>query len=225
MAEFSLNEAFFNIPEIINYGADSLLMGLASQKSQAFDPFLVDQVRNFLFGAASGGNDLASVNIARGRDVGLGSLNQVRTDLGLTPYDSFTAINSDPTISNRLGRIYLSVDDVDLWLGGLAEKPYQNGAILGETFKTIVVDQFTRLRDGDRFFYLNDLDTLTLLEPNLEDTNLAELIARNSTITGMQSDAFSYTQRDIPESSTVFPLMGLGILFLIRNIAQGKREN
>ena len=41
------------------------------------------------------------------------------------------------------------VDDVDVWAGGLAEDP-RRGSHLGPLFHRIVVDQFTRLRDGDR---------------------------------------------------------------------------
>ena len=191
-------------------------MGLASQKSQAFDPFLVDEVRNFLFPAASGGNDLASVNIARGRDTGLNSLNAIRSSLGLSPYNSFTEINSDPTIVNRLSNVYASVDDIDLWIGGLAEKSYQVDALLGETFSTILDDQFTRLRDGDRFFYLNDLEALTLFDSNIETVTLSQLILRNSSVTGIQSEAFIYV--GVPESSSVVSLLSLGIFALVQRV-------
>lgn len=216
IALLALNESFFNTQEIIDNGVDSLLMGLASQTSQAFDPFLVDELRNFMFPAASGGNDLASVNIARGRDVGLGSLNYLRSHLGLTPYDSFTEINPDLLISERLSRIYLSVNDIDLWVGGLAENPYQSNVILGETFATIVADQFQRLRDGDRFFYLNHLDTLTFLEPQITNTTLADLVIRNSTIEDIQDNVFFYNTSTVPEPSTVIFLVGFGMIFFTR---------
>jgi len=51
-----------------------------------------------------------------------------------------------------LSNVYSSVDDIDLFVGGIAEKP-QTGAVLGPTFVCIVGDQFSRLRRGDRFFY------------------------------------------------------------------------
>ncbi len=215
--QISLADAFFNPQEISENGIDSLLMGLASQKSQEFDPFLVDSVRNFLFSAASGGNDLASVNIARGREVGLGSLNRVRLSLGLIPYTHFAEINADPLIINRLSAIYASVDDIDLWVGGLAEISFQTDALLGETFRVILLDQFMRLRDGDRFFYRNDLPDLTLLEPQIQATTLSQLIARNSNAQGIQNNAFIYT--GIPESSFLFSILMLGGLGLAKLIA------
>ena len=51
-----------------------------------------------------------------------------------------------------LQRIYRSVDDIDLFPGGIAETPLK-GAVLGHTFICIVGDQFTRLKMGDRYFY------------------------------------------------------------------------
>jgi len=51
-------------------GIEPLLRGLGSQECQRIDPFVVDGVRNFLFGdPGSGGFDLASLNIQRGRDM------------------------------------------------------------------------------------------------------------------------------------------------------------
>lgn len=46
---------------------------------------------------------------------------------------------------------YGGVDDMDLWVAGLAED-HVPGALVGETFHAILTDQFVRLRDGDRFW-------------------------------------------------------------------------
>ena len=50
---------------------------------------------------------------------------------------------------------YHSVEEVDLYVGGLLEFPERNVAI-GETFQCLFLDAFTRLKKGDRYFY--DLD-------------------------------------------------------------------
>ena len=55
-------------------------------------------------------------------------------------------------VVDRMRSIYRSVDDIDLFVAGIAEKPIP-GALLGHTFLCIVGDQFARLKKGDRFFY------------------------------------------------------------------------
>ena len=43
--------------------------------------------------------DLIAIDIQRERDLGIGSLNQTREALGLTPYTDFNQITSDPTVA------------------------------------------------------------------------------------------------------------------------------
>ncbi len=197
----SLGEAFLDPQEIIDDGADSLLRGLTSQVSQAVDNLLVDGVRNLLFSVGTdspptGGFDLAAVNLQRGRDVGIPSYNQARTELGLKPAGAFLStdsqqgITTDPEVAARFASIYNSIDDVDFWIGGISEDPV-NGGLVGELFSQILTSQFTRLRDGDRFFYLTELEDLLKLDPNLQETTLSQVISQN-TAAGyeMQRNAF-----------------------------------
>jgi len=44
------------------------------------------------------------------------------------------------------------VDNIDVFVGGMLETT-PNGP--GELFKTILIDQMTTLRDGDRFWFEN----------------------------------------------------------------------
>jgi hypothetical protein len=181
----SLKDAFFN-PRLIHKGGgiSSILRGLATQMAQEVDIKVVDGIRNFLFGQpGEGGFDLASLNIQRGRDHGIPDYNTVRKAYGLKRIRSFQDITSDFDIQHQLASLYESVDDVDLWVGGLAEDHVPD-AMVGETFHAILSDQFVRLRDGDRFWYQNDpfFTSNPWLIEELEDTRLSDIIRRNSMI-------------------------------------------
>ena len=176
-----LKDAFFAGSRLIDEGGiEPILRGLAAQTSQQVDPFVIDALRNFLFGPpGAGGFDLPALNIQRGRDHGLPSYNDVRRELGLRPVRSFREISHNPEIRERLQNAYDSVDDIDLWVGGLSEDPYRGGQ-LGELFNKIIVDQFVALRDGDRFWYERVFSGPELAA--LKRTKLADIIKRNTEI-------------------------------------------
>lgn len=184
----SLQDAFFSPDEIVEHGIDSLLRGAATQLAQEVDTQVVDDVRNFLFGPpGSGGLDLVSLNIQRGRDHGLADYNQTRVSLGLEAVTSFDQITSNPELVLALQATYGSVDDIDLWVGGLAED-HVDGSSIGETFTAIITDQFERLRTGDRYWYQNVFSGRERSE--LENTRLSDIIERNTDIDGLQENVF-----------------------------------
>lgn len=199
----ALLNAFFNPSEVENNGVDSLLRGLTVNLAQEIDNQVVDDVRNFLFGPpGSGGFDLASLNIQRGRDHGLSDYNSTRVALGLDAVQSFSDITSDPDVAARLEQLYGTVDNIDLWVGGLAED-HLPGSSMGETFSFIIIDQFQRLRDGDRFWYENVFSGKALDEIN--GTTLADVIERNSDVSGLQENVFfapTVMQIDLAETGT-----------------------
>lgn len=51
--------------------------------------------------------------------------------------------------------MYSSVDDVDLWVGGLLEGRAP-GSVVGPVFRDIIAEQFARLKKGDKYFFEND---------------------------------------------------------------------
>tara|TARA_R110002049_G_scaffold27321_2_gene94212 strand:- start:404134 stop:406575 length:2442 start_codon:yes stop_codon:yes gene_type:complete len=188
-----LRDAFFNPTDVIELGIEPLLKGLASNVSQEIDTLVVDDVRNFLFGPpGSGGFDLVSLNIQRGRDHGLPDYNSARQELGLPPAESFADITSDPQRQAKLQEAYGTVDDIDVWVGALAED-HVDGASVGELTRAVLVEQFTALRDGDRLWYQNTFNGRQLRE--IDSTRLSDVIERNTDLTSIQENAFFVADR------------------------------
>ena len=192
-SEQTLAQSFFEDTATFKAtGADGLLRHLAGDLANPLDAHIVDGLRNLLFDPPDG-MDLAAINIQRGHDLGLGTLNQTREALGLAPYTSFDQLSSDPATATAFEKAYGSIDAVDLWAGGLAED-HAPGAVIGPTFGKIIADQFTALRDGDRYYFENQgFDKQTLNE--IKNTTLSDLILRDTDTTAMQSDAFVATER------------------------------
>tara|TARA_R110002073_G_scaffold41466_5_gene117065 strand:- start:2129 stop:4402 length:2274 start_codon:yes stop_codon:yes gene_type:complete len=186
----SLANAFFNPSLLEETGIDSILKAGASSLSQEVDLEVVDSLRNFLFGPpGAGGFDLVSLNIQRGRDHGLADFNSVRAAYGLEAYESFSEITSDSELSAKLETLYGDVNNIDLWVGLLAED-HADDSSLGETASTIIADQFERIRDGDRFYYENTLSDREIRV--IENTTLADVIQRNTDINSLQENVFIF---------------------------------
>ena len=151
-----LRDNYFKPGSFLRSGMTRLLRGMFMQRAGKVDTKMVDAMRNQLFGTHAFPLDLASINIQRGRDHGLADYNQVREDLGLGRVESFKEITSDAVLAQQLKELYDDdVDNVDLFVGGLAEDHVVGGDI-GATFGTIIKLQFEELRDGDRFYYENE---------------------------------------------------------------------
>lgn len=198
-----LAQAFFN-PTLLNPAGvydpfsthistdiDPILKGGASGDAQEVDLLAVRDIRNLLFGPpGSGGSDLIARDIQRGRDHGLTDYNSMRAAYGLPRVKTFADITSDPTVQAKLQQLYGSVDNIDAFVGALAED-HAPGADVGPLTKAVLVNQFTRLRDGDRLFYLNQFSG-TQLQALLANTSLAKIIERNTGITNLQSNVFYF---------------------------------
>ena len=193
-SEQTLGESFFESPaKFAAEGADGLLRHLAGDLANLLDSHIVDGLRNLLFDPPAG-IDLAAINIQRAHDLGLGTLNQTRVALGFEAYTSFDQLSSDPETAAAFAQAYKGdINAVDLWAGGLAED-HVPGSVIGPTFGKIIGDQFTALRDGDRFYFENQgFDRQTLKE--IKGTTLSDLILRDTDTTAMQADAFVATER------------------------------
>jgi len=196
-----LRDAFFNTtvfdPSLPNHQGDidPFLKSASQGNAQEVDVKVVDDIRNFLFGPpGSGGFDLAALNIQRGRDHGLADYNTVRAAYGLPRVKAFAQITKDVVLAQSLQQEYGSVNNIDLWVGGLAES-HLPGSSLGPTFQRIIADQFMRLRDGDRLYYENQLRGPELGQAR--GAHLSDLIKRNSSLTHIQDNLFVWNEGSV----------------------------
>ena len=195
VGRLSIREAFFN-PDILQGDPTKvgrMLKGLASQVGQENDLLLVDGIRNNLFGPpGAGGLDLAALDIQRGRDHGLPDYNTLRRTYGLARVTAFHQISSDPEVQAKLQQLFGSVDNIDGFVGALAED-HLPGSSVGPLVRAVVANQFERLRDGDRFFYAADPFLASAAVRKVLDVGtvtLAKVIRWNTDVTGLQGNVF-----------------------------------
>src|SRR4029077_16893954 len=106
----------------VSTGIDAILKGGASGDAQNVDLQAARDIRNFLFGPpGAGGTDLIARDIQRGRDNGLTDYNSMRAAYGLPRVTSFAQITSNVTVQHQLQQLYGSVDNIDAFVGALAE--------------------------------------------------------------------------------------------------------
>lgn len=186
--EVPLRELFMSPNFLKDNGVGQVLGGMAGQTAEAVDPMVVDSLRNALFGPpGSGGLDLASLNIQRGRDHGLPSYNDMREAMGLPRIESFNDPAFQGDFGAKMASVYDSPDDVDLWVGALAETPKGN-SMLGETMTTIVAGQFAATAAADPNFYTNHASHYEMAW--LNNLSLSDIIRANSMGSDIDDTAF-----------------------------------
>lgn len=202
LQQMSLVDAFLSPQTFTDIGIDNLLGGAAIERHQAIDVDIVNALRNQLVGRPL---DLAALNIFRGRDMGIAPFNEVRAQLyadtgmnSLRPYagwDDFQTRNAltDAMIADFKDAYPEGFETVDLWMGGLAEKPLKGQ--LGSTFGYIFNEQLDRLQHGDRFYYLEIFDDSLFQDGPV---TFAQIVMRNTELTDLPDAIFS--------SATVSPV-------------------
>ena len=253
----------------------AIVRGVTRDVGNELDEFVTEALRNNLVGLPL---DLATLNLARGRDTGIPSLNTARRDFftqtgdsWVKPYESWaefvkylkhpeslinfiaaygkhSAITGATTLAEKrdaaallvlgdgndadgvvingvtytdrldflnstgawanvaitlpgkdktLGtaddipstKTITGVDDIDFWIGGLAEVQTVFGGLLGSTFNFVFENQLEKLQDGDRFYYLERTDGLSF-RAELESNSFAKLIMANTTATHLPGLVF-----------------------------------
>lgn len=194
-------------------GAHEMVKSLLYAPLERLDHLIHRNLREIAFGVFDrAGSDVAAKNINRARWNGIpgwdeiysawngwkpgykeiyGSGGCTSTPQSPAPDDleCFTSWMENATLANMTRELYGKVSGVDAWFAFLAEKKAL-GSSLGRTATKVILDQFKRLRDGDRFFYkrlpllpvdpLFGTSPLTWLELfNVKQVTMASLLRRN----------------------------------------------
>ncbi|WKX90812.1 hypothetical protein Q1695_009566 [Nippostrongylus brasiliensis] len=191
-------------------GEASFIEGMLQHPVMKADNEFSFPIRNQLFeirNKPASGVDLVSVNIMRGRDLGLFPYNEYRNFVGLkkaASFDDLKAEMEDVSVE-ALKKVYADVNDIDLYTGIMLERPMP-GASIGPTGGFIIAEQFSALKRGDRFYYENQVPATRGLTPEQLDairrTHLAKVLCGNTpSMVKVNVDVFALTSDRVPCST------------------------
>ncbi|XP_033750428.1 dual oxidase 2-like isoform X2 [Pecten maximus] len=152
-----LCNSYWNSQDTVEPQLDDLIRGMTSTLAEKEDHIMVPDLRDHVFGPLDfSRRDLGAINIQRGRDHGIAGYNAVRLAYGLKAKSTWIEINPQlEEVLSKLQSLYgntTAPDELDIFTGGLLETT-EDGP--GELFKAIMLDQFLRIRHGDRFWFEN----------------------------------------------------------------------
>ncbi|XP_059614618.1 peroxidasin isoform X2 [Phlebotomus argentipes] len=192
-----LHQAFF-APWRLVYegGVDPLMRGLFLTPAKLKKPqenLNVELTEKLFHSAHAVALDLAAINIQRSRDHAIPTYNEFRKFCNLTvatTFDDFRAEISSEQVRKRLKDIYGHPSNVDIWVGGILEDQVAGGKV-GPLFRCLLVEQFCRLRDGDRFWYENPSVFKTDQLVQIKQSSLSRVLCDNGdNITEISEDVF-----------------------------------
>ncbi|CAF99300.1 unnamed protein product, partial [Tetraodon nigroviridis] len=192
----SLFKAFFTPWRVIfEGGIDPLLRGLIGRpaKLNTQDHMLVNALREKLFQFVQHvALDLGSLNMQRGRDHALPGYNAWRRFCGLSQprnQQELALVLNNTDLARRLLQLYGTPDNIDVWLGGVAE-PFVRDGRVGPLFACLIATQFQRIRQGDRLWYENPGVFSSSQRSALSRASLSRIICDNTGITSVPQKAF-----------------------------------
>jgi len=189
---------------IKKYGLEAVLLGMASQIAEREDHIIVEDMRSQSFGPRHfSRQDVAVLNIMRGRDHGLPDYVTALEALGLKVPQTWSELNpwltqNHPEVINQLHQVYgESLKGIDIFPAGLLEQTPDG---LGPLFRTAIIEQMTRLRNADRYWFENkrnkQFDEYELHE--ISNTTMFDVIKAVTDIddTSMQPNVLRWQQGD-----------------------------
>lgn len=185
-------------------GFENLVRGLINEVSAPHTLSVHDDIRDLFL--PSGVLDLISLDIARQRFNTLPNYQRIRkhyrnvnpvTDAiygapgcpshlenspnSDDPIECFSYITSNAELAQKLKNVYRKVNLIDAIIGVTSED-HVPGTSFGHTSGNIIMEQFKRYRDGDRFFYTNLINTGYFTYGEREailNSSMTEILRRN----------------------------------------------
>ncbi|XP_063025375.1 dual oxidase 2 isoform X2 [Melospiza melodia melodia] len=176
---------------------DEILLGMSSQIAEQEDNVVVEDLQDFWYGPLKySRTDYVASWIQRGRDFGLPTYNQARQHFGLEPLQNWSSLapHLEPQVLQKVAALYgNNLAGLELLPGGMLEAD-------GSLFSTIILEQFLRLRDADRFWFENTKNGLFTEEEIREIRNTTFYSVLTSVTsaqpTDLQPHVFTWTQGD-----------------------------
>ncbi|MFK5635468.1 MULTISPECIES: peroxidase family protein [unclassified Ornithinimicrobium] len=123
----------------------------------------------------------------------------------VAPADRIAFLQSTGAWQNVGGQTVTGLEEVDFWVGGLAEALDPFGGMLGTTFNYVFETQLENLQFGDRFYYLFRNQGNQLFAA-LEANSFSSLIQRNTDASLLPAAIFSLAEPSIDLENLPVPL-------------------
>ncbi|KAL0105107.1 hypothetical protein PUN28_016635 [Cardiocondyla obscurior] len=192
-----LRDAFFAPWRVVEEGGvDPLIRGMyaTAAKLKLPEQNLNVELTEQLFRTAHAvALDLAAMNIQRGRDHGLPGYLEWRAYCNMSHVETFEHLAGDISsgrVRQKLRELYGHPGNIDVWVGGILEDQLP-GMKVGPLFKCLLLEQFRRTRDGDRFWYESPTVFQAEQLAQIQQVSLARILCDNGdNITRVQPNVF-----------------------------------
>ncbi|KFQ77857.1 Dual oxidase 2, partial [Phaethon lepturus] len=176
---------------------DNLLLGMSSQIAEREDNIVVEDLQDYWYGPLKySRTDYVASWLQRGRDLGLPTYNQVRERFGLEPCRNWSdlAPHLEQQVLEKVAALYANnTAGLEMLPGGMLEAD-------SSLFSAIILDQFVRLRDGDRFWFENTKNGLFTAEEarEIRETTFHDVLAAvtHADPTDLQPHVFAWSEGD-----------------------------
>lgn len=193
---------------LLKHGVEDVVTGMTGARAEMVDRGFVTAITDRLFennATNRDGLDLVALNCQRGRDHGLPPYNDYRELCGLDRITTFDHPDLSP--SSELASVYKHVDDIDLFIGGVAERPLPGG-LVGPTFACILGRQFHDVKYGDRFWYENSNTPEGFTHAQLQEIQkmtLSGILCQNSNLQEIQRNSLFHSSDSCNPTNPVMP--------------------